>query len=476
MKKLIFLVILIPFLFSGILLAGPGGVDDDLVLWLDAGDGVTYPEGVMTWQDKSGQNNHALQATPANRPLWVNNILEGKPVIRFDGSSSYLEIAADVLAEGNDITILSVLNKNDTSLDRRWISAAEDSAEFWPVWSLQITGGGNLRFFLYTGDTPHALVGSTGIVDDEFFLFSSRYSSTDDVWDMHLNGFLEDEDDKTGDLDRITLGTDIGFYRHAQTYWDGDIAEIIIYDRALSTEDQQKIEGYLAHKYGLENELPEGHPYKDFPPEPLPVELSSFTAIVTADMFVRLQWTAETETNLLGYNVYRNTENNLNDAFKCNPSIIEAHNSSTTVDYYFLDTDVLPGEHYYYWLQSVDLDLTHAFHGPISIQVDESGEGQGTTPPPLRTELIGAYPNPFNPATSIAFSLDEAAQVRITVFNVSGQLVQVVTDQYYNKPGHYTEIWDGRDSRGQQAGSGVYFYQMEVKGYDPMVKRMLLLK
>ena len=49
-------------------------------------------------------------------------------------------------------------------------------------------------------------------------------------------------------------------------FWNGDIAEIIAYNGSLSDTERQKIEGYLAHKYGLQSQLPSGHPYKTTAP------------------------------------------------------------------------------------------------------------------------------------------------------------------------------------------------------------------
>ena len=47
---------------------------------------------------------------------------------------------------------------------------------------------------------------------------------------------------------------------------DGDLHEFIVYNAPVSTPDREKLEGYLAHKWGLEGDLPIGHPYKTSPP------------------------------------------------------------------------------------------------------------------------------------------------------------------------------------------------------------------
>lgn len=209
----------------------------------------------------------------------------------------------------------------------------------------------------------------------------------------------------------------------------------------------------------------------------LPVELSSFTANVTANMFVELQWTAETETNMLGYNVYRAETNSISEASKANFVIIPAHNASTSIDYTFVDSDVEEGMMYYYWLQSNDLDLTHEFHGPISVEVVQQGQAGDSIPGiGLVTELIGNYPNPFNPSTTISFSLAEQTPVTIEVFNVLGQKMQtLVSGETYSR-GTHSVYWDGKDMYGRDAASGIYLYKMETETDERMIKRMLLLK
>jgi hypothetical protein len=208
---------------------------------------------------------------------------------------------------------------------------------------------------------------------------------------------------------------------------------------------------------------------------PLPVELSSFTAVITSDLAVNLQWRAETETNLLGYNVFRSITNTLDESFMINLNLINAYNSSTAVSYNYIDDEVHNGQMYYYWLQSVEYDLTTDFHGPVSVVV-EYEEDSGTTPVVLRTELISAYPNPFNPATAIKFSLAESAEVTIEVYNMLGQSVQTLLKNQNHPKGTHSIIWDGKDNSGKNVVSGIYFYRMVTsQGYEA-IKKMVLMK
>ncbi len=90
------------------------------------------------------------------------------------------------------------------------------------------------------------------------------------------------------------------------------------------------------------------------------------------------------------------------------------------------------------------------------------------------TQLNGNYPNPFNPDTNISFSLSEPGRVRIDIFNIKGEKVRTLLNSELNSA-HHTIVWDGRDDRGRQLGSGVFFYRMQTGEYTD-TKKMLMIK
>ncbi len=93
---------------------------------------------------------------------------------------------------------------------------------------------------------------------------------------------------------------------------------------------------------------------------------------------------------------------------------------------------------------------------------------------PTVTELRGNYPNPFNPDTNIRFSLNKAGRVRIDIFNIKGEKVRTLLDSNLNAA-HHEVVWDGRDGRGRNVSSGIFFYRMDTEDYTS-VKKMLLMK
>ena len=95
------------------------------------------------------------------------------------------------------------------------------------------------------------------------------------------------------------------------------------------------------------------------------------------------------------------------------------------------------------------------------------------------TKLLPNYPNPFNPETWIPYSLANASYVQISIYDANGHLVRLLA-LGHQAEGYYTSksraaYWDGRDSRGQIVGSGLYFYQLQV-GSESFVRKMLILK
>lgn len=207
-------------------------------------------------------------------------------------------------------------------------------------------------------------------------------------------------------------------------------------------------------------------------PATLPVELSSFTSTFTAENYVTLHWTTQSETNVQGFYIYRSNTTSLANAVIVSP-LIEATNSSSTSMYSFTDSDLFEDGSYYYWLQSVDFDGSSAFHGPLNVLVS-FGDGGGTPEIPVKTALHNVYPNPFNPTAYVNYSLSKAANVRITVFNVRGQVVRTLLNDS-RAAGNYRLEWNGKDDRGNSLGTGIYYVRMDT-GKESFVRKALMIK
>lgn len=106
-----------------------------------------------------------------------------------------------------------------------------------------------------------------------------------------------------------------------------------------------------------------------------------------------------------------------------------------------------------------------------SVTAVSANESAGT---PDSYTLGDAYPNPFNPQTSVEFAVPSDGLVKIEIFNSVGQVVSSIVDQDLSA-GAYTATWDAVDSSGNQVSSGVYFYRMEAGDFTA-TRSMTLLK
>ena len=94
---------------------------------------------------------------------------------------------------------------------------------------------------------------------------------------------------------------------------------------------------------------------------------------------------------------------------------------------------------------------------------------------PSRPTLEAAFPNPFNPRTTIAFEVLGQTATSLRVFDLQGRLVRtLLSDQTFPR-GRHEAIWNGRDDTGRRVASGTYFYRLEAGDYSE-TKRVALVK
>ena len=93
--------------------------------------------------------------------------------------------------------------------------------------------------------------------------------------------------------------------------------------------------------------------------------------------------------------------------------------------------------------------------------------------PRITTGLQGIHPNPFNPRTTVSFSVGRPQRVKIRVYDVAGRLVTGLVDQVYDT-GHHSADWLGKNTSGGDASSGIYFLRMETENYTKVQKITLV--
>lgn len=93
---------------------------------------------------------------------------------------------------------------------------------------------------------------------------------------------------------------------------------------------------------------------------------------------------------------------------------------------------------------------------------------------PKAFSLSQNYPNPFNPQTIIEYTLPKSCHVQLTIYNIMGQSVKVLVNQY-QAPGYKRVEWDGKNDQGEEVASGVYFYKFEARDFTH-TKKMVILR
>lgn len=88
--------------------------------------------------------------------------------------------------------------------------------------------------------------------------------------------------------------------------------------------------------------------------------------------------------------------------------------------------------------------------------------------------LFQNYPNPFNPTTMIEYQLPRAGETEIKIFNIKGQLIKKITNEF-QQAGNYKIEWDGKDATGQKVTSGLYIYQIKFDN-TVLSKKMILAR
>lgn len=85
------------------------------------------------------------------------------------------------------------------------------------------------------------------------------------------------------------------------------------------------------------------------------------------------------------------------------------------------------------------------------------------------------FPNPFNLATTIPFTIDKTSNIALKIFNPAGEIVRMIINNQTMIQGNYHLIWDGKNDKGKLCSSGVYFYKLEINDRRE-IKKCILLK
>lgn len=228
---------------------GPGGVSSGLQLWLKADGNLWQDTGgttpatadgtaVARWDDASSGANNATQATGANMPILKTGAVGGKPVLRFDGTNSFMSTALTSFLQ--PVTIFSVSQGTSVVTQNTWTGSTVDGG-------LQYRHGG-VQEILAQGVASLGH-GNFGLVANTWYVHTVTFDAGGAI-NFYINGA---SDGSTSTAQALTNGGTvvIGESGRGNERLAGDIAELVIYNRVLTGAELTSVTSYLQGKYGI---------------------------------------------------------------------------------------------------------------------------------------------------------------------------------------------------------------------------------
>jgi len=237
----------------------PGNLSG-LSLWLKADAGVSLSgSNVTAWADQSGNGNNGTAKT--GNATKVSNVINGKPVLRFDGTANLITNNFFANNYNTPITIIGVAKASASTVrgeqpTARYIAGATNNGGYETALSFGVNKPPNFACNIgisYVGGTDiesnpigeNAIAVSTEINNGSQISFFVNGSSIGSINASNWSG----GNNSTG---AFAIGSSITLDEIDNFFFVGDIAEIIIYNRAITTTERQQVEGYLANKYAIQ--------------------------------------------------------------------------------------------------------------------------------------------------------------------------------------------------------------------------------
>ena len=126
-----------------------------------------------------------------------------------------------------------------------------------------------------------------------------------------------------------------------------------------------------------------------------------------------------------------------------------------------------------YWIPGITWDVDSIF-GETFIEVIELNVGENPNRIPTGFHLYPAFPNPFNPITTLRYDLLENSFVTIIIYDILGKEVKTLINQTQNG-GYKSILWDGTNDHGHSMSTGIYLYRIQAGNFT-RTKKMVLLK
>ena len=238
--------------------SAPGGISDNLQVWLKADQGVAGSAMVTDWADQSPHNNNFAESTASRQPALTTDAMNFNPALTFDGSNDRLEDSdgEDYINNNDAISTFVAVDSDETATDR-YIFLTNDDNE--APWSLRFDAFGvtsrhnrTLKTGLNTGGDNRSYEADDADLTKNTPQVLGVSWSSGHAPNFYVEGRAIDSDPTTvqggtlANADYLRVGAGGN-----KPFWEGHIGEVVVYDAELPENDRNKVESYLALKYGV---------------------------------------------------------------------------------------------------------------------------------------------------------------------------------------------------------------------------------
>ena len=338
------------------------------------------------------------------------------------------------------------------------IACAGSSGEYHLV---DVSNKTNPQFISASAPIPGIYAHSGWMTEDKRYFYATEEFNTVDItvwdlqdrtsWDLVVPSW---ETNSGATVHNIFI---VGDYAHISYYSDGYVVLDISDPLApflvgeYSTSDMWGCYPYLPSGLTICSDRDDGLYVfnSDFG---LPVELSSFTASSSGSI-VNLEWKTTTEINNLGFEI----ERKINGEY-VTIGFVDGNGTTTEPQQYIFTDTALNNGIYYYRLKQIDFDGSFEYSNVVEVGVIL----------PTALELKQNYPNPFNPSTKIDFTLPESGLVTLKVFNIIGEEVAELINEFMEAGNHSINFSAGNLS------TGIYLAKLTSGNKTNFIKMSLI--
>ena len=217
-------------------------------LWLRADLGVTLapsnPTNVTTWKDQSGNGNDASQGTTANQPTYVPSAINALPAIQGDGAARFMTTAAFTI--GSAATLCAVVEPLGSMNGYTRILEQQYNTTYYLGTDSSQT---KYKLIVNNGTSPYGVAQGGTVTTNAPAIVTGVYGSP--TGSLYINGALVAADSFTAPTPASQVLYIMQAYNGFAEYWNGYLAEAIVYNRALSTAELTRVHRYLGRRYGV---------------------------------------------------------------------------------------------------------------------------------------------------------------------------------------------------------------------------------